>query len=150
MKLGIAADHGGFHLKEKLKVALEASYQVYDFGAAAYDPQDDYPDCIYPLAQALNEGEIERGIAICGSGVGACIVANKVRNVRAALVNETYSAHQGVEHDDMNLLCLGARVVGETYALEIANSFLLARYSAEYRHERRLNKLKTIEEKSLK
>lgn len=150
MKIGIAADHGGFHLKEKLKSSLEISYQVYDFGAAAYDPQDDYPDCIYPLAQAINRGEIERGIAICGSGVGACIVANKVRSVRAALVTETYSAHQGVEHDDMNFLCLGARVVGETYATEIVNSFLLARYSAESRHERRLHKLKTIEEKSLK
>ncbi len=150
MKIGIAADHGGFHLKERLKSSLDTSYQVYDFGANVFDPQDDYPDCILPLAQAIKRRVIERGIAICGSGVGACIVSNKVKGVRAALINETYSAHRGVEHDHMNLLCLSARVVGETYATEIVNVFLQARYSAESRHERRLYKLKTIEDKGLR
>lgn len=150
MNLGIAADHGGFHLKDKLKPTLELNHKVYDFGAKTYDPQDDYPDCILPLANAIHYGTVVRGIAICGSGVGACIVSNKVKGVRAALINETYSAHQGVEHDDMNLLCLGARVVGETYAMEIVNAFLLAHYTADSRHERRLSKLKIIEQTSLK
>lgn len=144
MSIGIAADHGGFHLKQKLKEYF-ADFSFKDFGARLYDAEDDYPDLVLPLAVALSKGEIDRGIAICGSGVGACIVANKLKGVRAALINETYSAHQGVEHDDMNLICLGARVISETYAYEIISHFLDARFSGETRHLRRLEKLKEIE-----
>ncbi|MDF9797639.1 ribose 5-phosphate isomerase B [Catalinimonas alkaloidigena] len=145
MKIGIAADHGGFALKEKLKAILQNHYTIRDYGAGVYNAADDYPDFVYPLAKAVSNGEIERGVAICGSGIGACIVANKVPGVRAALINESYSAHQGVEHDDMNIICLGARVIGDTYAEELVNTFLKATYSGEGRHERRLNKLKNIE-----
>ncbi|MEK6479825.1 RpiB/LacA/LacB family sugar-phosphate isomerase [Catalinimonas sp. 4WD22] len=147
MKIGIAADHGGFELKEKLKAILQPNYSIQDFGAHIFDVTDDYPDHVLPLAEAVSKGEIERGIAICGSGIGACIVANKVIGVRAALINESYSAHQGVEHDDMNIICLGARVIGETYAEELIKTFLQAKYSGEERHERRLTKLKNIESK---
>lgn len=146
MRIGIASDHGGYELKEKLVKILKDNYQLKDYGAHQFDATDDYPDYVLPLAQAIASGEIERGIAICGSGVGACIVANKIKGVRAALINEIYSAHQGVEHDDMNVLCIGARVVGETYAQEIIHAFLQARYSGEERHERRLSKLKQIEQ----
>lgn len=149
MKIGIAADHGGFHLKEKLKAHLDKTYQLTDFGAHQLDEQDDYPDHILPLAQAVAEKRVDRGIALCGSAVGACIVANKLRGVRAALVHETYSAHQGVEHDDMNMICLGAMVVGEAHAWEIVSTFLQAAYSGDSPHERRLNKLKNIENDSL-
>lgn len=146
MTIGIASDHGGYELKEKLIKALEKNYQLHDYGAHQLDEADDYPDYVFPLVQAIASGQIERGIAICGSGVGACMVANKIKGVRAALINETYSAHQGVEHDDMNVICIGARVVGETYAQEIIRTFLQASYSGEERHERRLNKLKQIEQ----
>ena len=113
MKIGIAADHGAFELKAPLIAQLrEAGHEVVDFGAHTFDKDDDFPDFVIPLAQSLSEGKIERGIAICGSGVGACIAANKVPGVRAALITETYSAHQGVEHDDMNVICLGGRVIG--------------------------------------
>lgn len=147
MKIGIAADHGGFDLKKKLKAILQSHYSIQDFGAHTFDTTDDYPDHVLPLAKAVSKGEIERGIAICGSGIGACIVANKIAGVRAALINESYSAHQGVEHDDMNIICLGARVIGETYAEELITTFLQAKYSGEERHERRLKKLKNIESK---
>jgi len=149
MHIGIAADHGGFHLKEYIRASLGQSFQVTDFGAHEWDAEDDYPDFVHPLAQSVASRQVVRGIAICGSGVGACMVANKVKGIRAALINETYSAHQGVEHDDMNLICLGARVVGEAYALEIVNTFLHAQYSGEERHERRLNKLKKMEKDHL-
>ncbi|WPP50599.1 RpiB/LacA/LacB family sugar-phosphate isomerase [Catalinimonas niigatensis] len=146
MTIGIASDHGGYELKEKLVKLLKEDYQLNDYGAHHLNPNDDYPDYVLPLAKALASGEIDRGIAICGSGVGACMVANKIKGVRAALINETYSAHQGVEHDDMNIICIGARVVGDIYAQEIIRAFLKASYSGEERHERRLRKLKQIEQ----
>lgn len=146
MKIGIAADHGGFELKEKLKVQLEKQYlSISDFGALAYDANDDYPDFAIPLARAVGAGLVDRGIVLCGSGVGACFTVNKVKGVRAALLTETYSAHQGVEHDDMNIICIGGRVVGEELAWEIVQAFLKAQYSGEARHERRLDKVKQLE-----
>ncbi len=146
MKIGIAADHGGFELKEKLKVELEKQYlSISDFGAVAYDANDDYPDFAIPLAKAVGMGLVDRGIVLCGSGVGACFTVNKVKGVRAALLTETYSAHQGVEHDDMNMICIGGRVVGEELAWEIVQAFLKAQYSGEARHERRLDKVKQLE-----
>ena len=150
MKIGIAADHGGFYAKEKLVNLLQGQegYAVVDFGAESYDASDDYPDFVAPLAQAVAKGEVNRGIAICGSGVGASIVANKVPGARAALICETYSAHQGVEHDDMNILCLGARVLGEVYILELVQAFLQAAFTGEARHERRLGKVKALEQKN--
>lgn len=149
-KIGIAADHGGFELKEKLKAFLADQYELEDYGAYTLDDKDDYPDFVLPLAQAVGNGQIERGIAICGSGIGACIVANKIKGVRAALINETYSAHQGVEHDEMNVICLGARVIGETYAQELISAFLQAEFTAEERHLRRLDKLRKIENSNTK
>ena len=148
MKVGIAADHGGFHAKEKLVPFLRQmdGITVVDYGADEYDALDDYPDFATKLAQALAQGEVERGIAICGSGVGASIAANKVAGVRAALICDTYSAHQGVEHDDMNVICFGARVFGEALIEEMATAFLKARFSGEERHVRRLNKVKALEE----
>lgn len=140
--IGIAADHGGFELKERLKVLLaKAGYGVKDFGAAVYDAEDDYPDMIALLARGISEGVVKKGLAVCGSGVGAAIVANKFEGVRAALVTETYSAHQGVEHDDMNVICLGGRVVGEALAWDITEAFLNAGYIGGGRFQRRLDKL---------
>lgn len=148
MKLGIAADHGGFHLKEKLlKNLADLKYDVKDFGAHAFDDADDYPDFITPLAQALAKGEVDRGIAICGSGVGASIAANKVKGVRAALVHDNFSAHQGVEDDDMNLLCIGGRVIGESLAKELIETFLQAKFSNAERHIRRVRKVVELEGK---
>lgn len=146
MKIGIAADHGGYELKEKLKAQLEKLYvSVSDFGAHTYDAADDYPDFAIPLAKAVGAGLVDRGIVLCGSGVGACFTVNKVKGVRAALLTETYSAHQGVEHDDMNVICIGGRVVGEQLAWEIVQAFLRAQYSGEERHQRRLDKVKQLE-----
>lgn len=149
--IGIAADHGGFELKEHLKKNLHAlGYELKDFGAGTFDKEDDYPDRILPLALALSEGKIEKGIAVCGSGVGAAIVTNKVPGIRAALITETYSARQGVEHDDMNILCLGGRVTGSALAMEIVEAFLEAEFSGEGRFQRRLDKVIRIEDKYLK
>jgi ribose 5-phosphate isomerase B len=146
MKLGIAADHGGFNLKEEVKVWLiSAGHEVRDFGANALDPLDDYPDYVIPLARAVAAGEVKYGIAICGSGVGASIGANKVAGVRAALIHENFSAHQGVEDDDMNLICLGGRVIGIKIAEELITAFLNARYIGAERHRRRLEKIKALE-----
>lgn len=146
MKIGIAADHGGFELKEKLTAfLLSQSFEVKDLGAYTYDAADDYPDKIVPLAQAVAEGQVDRGIAICGSGVGASIAANKITGVRAALITDHFSAHQGVEDDDMNLICLGGRITGVESAKELVIAFLHARYSGAERHERRLNKVKALE-----
>ena len=147
MKIGIAADHGGFHAKEKLLTFLREmdDITVVDYGADEYDAQDDYPDFAAKLAYALAAGEIARGIAICGSGVGASIAANKVDGVRAALICDTYSARQGVEHDDMNVICFGARVFGEELIKEMTKAFLNARFSGEERHVRRLNKVLALE-----
>lgn len=146
MKIGIAADHGGFELKEKLAAfLLSQSFELKDFGAYTFDAADDYPDKIVPLAQAIEEGQVDRGIAICGSGVGASIAANKITGVRAALITDHFSAHQGVEDDDMNLICLGGRITGVESAKELVIAFLKARYSGAERHERRLNKVKALE-----
>lgn len=146
MTIGIAADHGGFALKESVKQWLgESGYDVTDFGAYVLDNGDDYPDFVVPLARAVAEGKCERGIAICGSGVGASIAANKVKGVRAALIVDSFSAHQGVEDDDMNLICLGGRVVGNKLAEDLIDSFLKAGYIGGERHRRRLDKVGEIE-----
>jgi len=148
MRIGVAADHGGFELKEFLKEALIAEgFEVVDFGARILVPRDDYPDLIIPLAKAVAGGQIERGIAVCGSGVGAAIVANKIPGVRAAMVGDVFSAHQGVEDDDMNLLSLGGRVVGQALAWDLVRTFLSARFSGEQRHRRRLKKIAALEVK---
>lgn len=149
--IGIAADHGGFELKEQLKEDLQAlGFDIEDFGAREPDADDDYPERILPLARALSEGKIKKGIAVCGSGVGAAIVANKLPGVRAALITETYSAHQGVEHDDMNILCIGGRVVGSALALEIIQAFLKAEFNGSGRFQRRLDQVLQIEHNYLK
>ena len=146
MKIGLAADHGGFDLKEELKSLLAKSgHEVKDFGAFALNNEDDYPDMVVPLAKAVGAKEVERGIAICGSGVGAAIAANKIQGVRAALINDHFSAHQGVEDDDMNLLCLGGRITGVMAAREYVNAFLQATFSGAERHQRRLQKVKQLE-----
>lgn len=146
MRVGLAADHGGFVLKQELYPQLEAQgFQVIDFGATHFDAGDDYPDFVIPLAQAVAAGKVDRGVAFCGSGVGACIAANKVYGVRACLIHDYYSAHQGVEHDDLNLLCLGGEVIGKALAGDFINAFLQARFIGEERHQRRLNKILTFE-----
>lgn len=145
MRIGIAADHAGFYLKEKLAVDLEsAGHEVVDFGAMAYDAEDDYPDFIIPLARAVASCDVERGVAVCGSGIGACMAANKVEGVRAATIFDTFSARQGVEDDHMNIICLGGRVEGPSLALELVNTFLGARYSDAERHLRRLSKVREL------
>jgi ribose 5-phosphate isomerase B len=142
----LGADHGGFSLKIELVSWLQnQGYEVLDLGARTLDPADDYPDFSLAVAQAVASGEARRGIIICGSGVGACIVANKIAGVRAGLCHDVYSARQGVEHDDMNVLCLGARIIGVELAKELVNAFLCAQFSGEERHQRRLQKLLVIE-----
>jgi len=149
--IGIAADHGGYELKVQLLEALTlAGYIVKDFGAWELNDGDDYPDFIVPLARAVSEGEITRGLAICGSGVGACFVANKIVDVRAALITDSFSAHQGVEDDNMNVMCLGGRVTGSALALELVQYFLNADFKAEERFVRRLDKVAALEKKQLK
>jgi ribose 5-phosphate isomerase B len=145
-RIGIAADHGGFQLKHHLAALLrEAGHPVTDFGDHWADPDDDYPDFVIPLARAVAAGTVERGIAICGSGVGASIAANKVAGVRACLIHETFSARQGVEDDDLNLICLGGLVVGPAAAWELVRVFLAARFSGAERHRRRLAKVAELE-----
>jgi len=146
MRLGIAADHGGFELKEQLKQELKSlGHEVVDFGAFEYAPQDDYPDLVAPLARAVARGEVERGVAVCGSGVGACVAVNKVPGARGALITDPYSAHQGVEDDDMNIMCLGGRVTGYALALELLQTFLKASFKGAERFKRRLNKINALE-----
>ncbi len=146
MNIGIAADHGGFELKKVILSYLSSlGYKVKDFGAYELDTADDYPDYVVPLARAIAAGEVERGIAVCGSGVGASVAANKVAGVRAALINDHFSAHQGVEDDDLNLMCLGGRVAGNLIAQEFVKTFLDARFTGEERHRRRLKKVKELE-----
>ena len=148
MSVGIAADHGGFELKERLADDLRrANYEVLDYGAYELVPGDDYPDFVVPLAQAVAEGEVIRGIAICGSGVGASVAANKVPGVRACLIHDVYSAHQGVEDDNMNVICLGGRVVGYELAWDLIQAFLSTRYMDEERFQRRLDKIAALEKK---
>jgi ribose 5-phosphate isomerase B len=146
MKIGIAADHGGYDLKKTLHSFLVASgYEVVDFGAYELNLLDDYPDFVVPLARAIADKKVERGIAVCGSGVGASVVANKVSGVRAALINDYFSAHQGVEDDNLNLLCLGGRITGFMAAEEYVQAFLNARFSGLERHMRRLQKVHLLE-----
>ena len=146
MKIGISADHGGFELKKIIHPFLiEQGYEVVDFGAFALNNQDDYPDFVIPLARAIAAGEVQRGLAMCGSGVGACVAANKVAGVRAALIHDHFSAHQGVEDDDMNLICLGGRVIGFASAQELILAFLNAAFIGAERHVRRLKKIEMLE-----
>jgi ribose 5-phosphate isomerase B len=146
MKIGIAADHGGFTLKEHIKSWLSSlGFEINDFGAYAIDNGDDYPDFVVPLASAVAAAEVHCGIAICGSGVGASIAANKVAGVRAGLIHESFSAHQGVEDDNMNLMCLGGRVIGIRMAEELITIFIHAKFSGAERHKRRLNKVSALE-----
>jgi len=150
MKIAIGADHGGFPLKAELTPWLrENGYEVLDMGAETLIPTDDYPDYALAVAEAVASEKVQRGIIICGSGIGACIAANKIPGVRACPCHDTYSAHQGVEHDDMNVLCLGARVVGGALAMEVVEAFLKARFSGEERHRRRLQKVLDIESQNM-
>ena len=146
MRIALGTDHAGFELRQKIaRVLADLGHDVEDVGAHTYDPQDDYPDFARLVAEAVAAGEVERGVLVCGSGVGASVAANKVAGVRAAMCHDTYSAHQGVEHDDMNVLCMGARVIGEELAREVVASFLGAAFSGEERHVRRVAKIKAIE-----
>jgi ribose 5-phosphate isomerase B len=146
MPVGIAADHGGFELKGLISAKLrEAGREVVDFGDTKLQPDDDFPDFVVPLARAVASGRVGRGIAICGSGVGAAVAANKVAGARACLVHESFSAHQGVEDDDMNIICLGGLVVGHALAWELVTVFLAARFSGAPRFRRRLEKVASLE-----
>ena len=145
-RIGVAADHGGYASKEYLTGMLrEALYEVVDFGDNQLKLDDDYPDFVAPLARAVARGGVDRGVAVCGSGVGACIVANKVAGVRACLIHESFSARQGVEDDDMNVICLGGRVIANRFAWELVKTFLGARFSGAERHCRRLGKVAELE-----
>lgn len=146
MRIGVATDHGGLGLKEELVARLRATgHEIVDFGANVPDPGDDYPDFVIPLAQAVAAGDVERGIAVCGSGVGASVCANKVPGVRAGLVSDHFSARQGVEDDHMNVICMGGRVLGSFAAWDILEAFLAAEFSQEPRHLRRLAKVAALE-----
>jgi ribose 5-phosphate isomerase B len=146
MRVGIATDHGGFDLKEELVAQLRAAgHEVVDFGAHALSPDDDYPDFVHPLAQAVVAGKVDRGLAICGSGVGASVCANKVPGIRAALIHDHFSARQGVEDDHMNILCMGGRTVGPAVAWDLVQTFLGAEFSQAERHLRRLGKVARLE-----
>jgi RpiB/LacA/LacB family sugar-phosphate isomerase len=140
----IGSDHAGFLLKESLKEALESSHHIIDVGTGSQKPVD-YPDCAFLVGQTIREGRAKKGILICGSGVGASIAANKIRGVRAGLCHDHYSAHQGVEHDDMNVLVLGARVIGPEVAVELVVAFLYSYFSREPGHARRLKKVLNLE-----
>ena len=148
-RIGVASDHGGFELKLKLIAALkEEGYTIVDFGAIELNNEDDYPDFVTPLAQAVAGGDLQRGIAICGSGVGACIAANKIRGARASMITDPFSAHQGVEDDDMNILCLGGNVTGYFLASELVRIFLNASFKGTERFVRRLEKISLLEIKN--
>lgn len=147
MRIAVGADHGGFPLKADVAALLsQLGHEVLDVGAHTLDSSDDYPDYARAVGQAVQRGEADRGIMICGSGVGACIAANKLRGVRAGVCHDTYSAHQGVEHDNMNVLCLGARVVGVEVARELVQAFVNARFSGQERHARRVAKVAAMEQ----
>lgn len=146
LRVGLAADHGGFAMKQALAEQLRISgYTMVDFGAFQLDSGDDYPDFVIPLAHAVAERQVDRGLALCGSGVGASVTANKVAGVRAALIHDIFSAHQGVEDDDMNILCLGGKVIGPSLAIELVNGFLAARFKGLPRYRRRLSKVAALE-----
>jgi len=147
-RIAIASDHAGFTLKEEIAAQLRREgFHLLDLGTYTTEPVD-YPDYARAIGRAIQEDKVERGILVCGSGVGACVAANKMKGVRAGLCHDTYSARQGVEHDDMNVLCLGARVIGTELARELVSAFLFARFSGEERHVRRLDKVKEMEEMS--
>ena len=146
VRVGIGSDHGGLSLKTQLAELLRASgYDVLDFGAHHPDPNDDYPDFVIPLARAVSTGNVERGVAICGSGVGASVCVNKIPGVRASLIHDHFSARQGVEDDHMNILCMGGRTVGPAVAWDLVQTFLAAEFSQEERHLRRLAKVAAVE-----
>lgn len=147
MRVALGADHGGFQLKNEVFASLEKDgHEPLDLGAHSLEADDDYPDFTRAVVEAVLSGQAERGILICGSGVGSSIAANKFRGIRAGLCHDTYSAHQGVEHDDMNVLCLGDRVIGRALALELVRTFLAARFSGAERHLRRLSKVRSFEQ----
>ena len=146
MHVGIATDHGGFVMKEDLVARLRAvGHDVVDFGADELSPDDDYPDFVIPLAQAVAAGTVERGVAVCGSGVGASVCANKVPAIRAALIHDHFSAGQGVEDDHMNIICIGGRTVGPGVAWDLVQTFLAGEFSQAQRHLRRLSKVASLE-----
>lgn len=146
MRVGIATDHGGFGLKEELVDYLrEAGHEVIDFGAHSMALGDDYPDFVIPLAKAVATGRVDRGVAICGSGVGASVCANKISGVRAGLIHDHFSARQGVEDDHMNIICMGGRTVGPAVARDLVDTFLAAEFSGAERHLRRLSKVASLE-----
>ena len=147
MRIAVGADHAGFEMKRDLAAVLRTlGHEVLDLGTYSTAPVD-YPDCAGSVATSLDDGRADRGIVVCGSGAGASIAANKFPGIRAAVCHDTYTAHQAVEHDDMNVLCLGARVIGQALAQEIVTAFLGARFSGEERHQRRLDKIAAIEER---
>jgi ribose 5-phosphate isomerase B len=147
MRIGIATDHGGFELKETLAALLRrAGHEVVDFGARELAPDDDYPDFVIPLSRAVAAGKVDRGVAVCGSGVGASVCANKIKDVRASLIEDHFSAKQGVEDDHMNVLCLGGRTVGPAVACDLVQAFLAAEFSQADRHLRRLGKVAALED----
>jgi ribose 5-phosphate isomerase B len=146
LRIAIGSDHAGLNIKAPLSAYLESlGHEVLDVGPMSYDPDDDYPDFAAEVARRVASGEAERGIMMCGSGVGASVAANKIVGVRAAVCHDVYSAHQGVEHDDMNVLCIGARIVGEEVAKELVAAFAGATFSGEERHQRRLRKVLALE-----
>lgn len=150
MKVAVGADHAGFELKGEIVKWLESEgHQVNDVGAHAFDADDDYPDFAVAVAETICSGKSERGVLICGSGVGACITANKVKGIRACLCHDTYSARQGVEHDDMNVVCVGGRIIGIELTKVVLEAFLKARFQPEPRFQRRLDKLTQVERDGL-
>jgi ribose 5-phosphate isomerase B len=150
MKVGIAADHGGFEMKRQLaKLMVAEGHEVIDFGNSVYNTDDDYPDFAIPLARAVASGEVKRGVLVCGSGVGASVAANKVNGVRAALCEDHFSARQGVEDDDMNIVCFGGRTMGIALAWDCTKNFLDANFSGAERHRRRLAKVAQLENSTM-
>jgi ribose 5-phosphate isomerase B len=150
VKIGVAADHGGFEMKRQLaKLLATEGHEVVDFGNKVYDSDDDYPDFAIPLARAVATGDVKRGVLVCGSGVGASVAANKVNGVRAALCEDHFSARQGVEDDDMNIVCFGGRTMGIALAWDCAKNFLDAKFSGAERHRRRLAKVTQLENSTL-
>ena len=149
MRIALACDHGGFPLKARIRSVIESlGYAVVDCGTASPSPVD-YPDYARKVGEALLAGRADRGILLCGSGVGICVAANKIPGIRAGVCHDGYSAHQGVEHDDMNVLCLGARIIGDELAVELVQAFLKAQFTQEDRHVRRLQKVLQIEKDAL-
>ena len=147
MRIAIGMDHGGYPLKEFiLEEIRKEGHEALDVGAFNLDPTDDYPDFSRAVCEAILGGQAERGVLVCGSGVGAAVAASKIKGIRASVCHDHYSAHQGVEHDNMNVLCLGARIIGPELAVDLIRAFLAAKFSGEERHARRLRKLEQIEE----